>query len=632
MNPTGLRVAAVLVAILAVAAAGGAYYSFSRPVSNGCHLQSTNPLVIDQPETPDSLDPAVTFSTPGWAAVQQVYQELINYNQTSTTSFVGELAKNWSFSKDGLHWNFTLWANEKFSNGDPVNAYVVWYSLYRDLLMNQASSFILSENFWFPGESYYAPDGSYPWWNATVVNNLLNMLNGPPGTFFSPSSSDAATMGAPNQSFQVLSPTEIEFNLGFGYLDYPAFSIPYTYVLPELSAPNSAAVDPAVVDANGKIVLNSSNAWMSENMVGSGPFVLTSYSLSSGFTLTPDPHYWAQSVAPTVPWDNMIQPAKSTIETLFQGTTSIDVQNLRGGSAAAVSFAYVGPSTVTELQGVACVTVQPLPTVFGATAGSWWIYMNQSDYPFNNLSVREAVVHAINYQEIIQDAFGGYAQQWVGPVPPSYPDYNPNNLPNYTYNLALAQQEIANSPCRNNACANMQPLHYSYINLGDWQTVATILQQNLQAIGIPIQPVPISLNQLYVEQGHTSSGACVSSTNIAGGPFPIGQEFYTSDYISPDDWTTNDAVTGGSANGCMAGYTNSTVDGWIYQAAGTSDPALASQLYGNITSAMYYNYTDAWLVVPTSFAVYSSALQGFYENAMGSAVPYIMTSNTMYGT
>jgi peptide/nickel transport system substrate-binding protein len=628
MNPTSMRVAAVVVAIVAIAAAGASYYSFSRPTSSGCHLKSTNPLVVDQPETPDSLDPAVTFSTPGWAVVQQVYQDLINYNQTSTTSFVGAIAKNWSTSTDGFHWNFTLWPNEKFSNGDPVNAYVVWYSLYRDLVMNQASSFILSENFWFPGEWYYAPDYSVQW-NDSLVNALTADLNS--WDFFAPTSAQVAYMEAANQSFQVISPTVIELNLGYGYLDNSPFTVPYAYVLPELAAPNSAAIDPAVVDAHGGVVVNTTNTWMSENMVGSGPFVLTSFSLSSGYTLSPSPNYWGGSAASQEPWNNIIQPAKSTVETLFQGTTSIDIQNLKLGAAAAVSFSYVGPSTVSQLSGVACITVQPLPTVFGATAGSWWIYMDQNAAPFNNLSVREAVVHAINYPEIIQDAFGGYAQQWVGPVPPSYPDYNPTHLANYSYDLSLAQQEIANSPCANNACKSTV-LHYSYINLGDWQTVATILQQNLAAIGITIQPVPISLDQLYVEQSTDDSGNCITNTTVAGGPFPIGQEFYTSDYISPDDWTTNDAISWGSANYCMAQFANATVDNWVYAAAGTSDPSVASQLYGNLTEAMYYNYTDAWLVVPTSFAVYSDALHGIYENAMGSAIPYVMASNTLYGT
>ena len=70
----------------------------------------------------------------------------------------------------------------------------------------------------------------------------------------------------------------------------------------------------------------------------------------------------------------------------------------------------------------------------------------------------------------------------------------------------------------------------------------------------------MSLAQLYQEQGINSGGQCVSATNANGGPFFIGQEFYTSDYISPDDWTQNDAYSLGSANRCMSGYVNGTVD------------------------------------------------------------------------
>ncbi|MCI4337548.1 MAG: ABC transporter substrate-binding protein, partial [Thermoplasmata archaeon] len=573
-----------------------------------------------------SLDPAVTFTTPGWAAVQQVYQNLIQYNQSSTTSFVGELAKNFSETKDGLHVNFTLWANEHFSNGDTLNAYVVWYSLYRDLVMNQASSFILSENFWFPGQSYYASDGSVNW-NNSVVGPLTTDLN--TWDFGSPTAPEAQYMEAPNQSFQVINPTTIEINLGLGYLDSTPYTVAYAYVLPELSAPNGAAVDPKVVDANGGVAANSSNTWMSDNMLGSGPFTLTSYSLSSGFTLTPDPNYWAISDAAQMPWDNEVQPATSSIETLFQSTTSIDIQNLRDGAAAAVSFAYVGPSTVTELQNVKCVTVAPLPTVFGATSGSWWIYMNQTVAPFNNLSVREAVVHAIDYPEIIADAFGGFAQQWVGPVPPAYPDYNPSGLANYSYDLTLAQAEMATSPYPNGYGPT---INYEYINLGDWGEVALILKQNLAKIGLTINPVPISLDQLYVEQGYGANGQCVTNSTQAGGPFYMGQEFYTSDYISPDDWTMNDAISYGSANACESGVSNSTLDGWVLQAAGTVDATARAQLYSNITQFMYNNYTDAWLVVPTSFGVYSDALQGFYQNPMGSAIPYVMAYNTFHGT
>ena len=110
----------------------------------------------------------------------------------------------------------------------------------------------------------------------------------------------------------------------------------------------------------------------------------------------------------------------------------------------------------------------------------------------------------------------------------------------------------------------------------------------------------------------------------------MGQEFYTSDYISPDDWTQNDAVSSGSANRCMAGYANATVDGLVYTAAGESNPANLTADYSAIETAMYYNYTDIWTVVPTSFAVYSSNLHGVIINAMGSAEPYQILFNTQW--
>jgi len=251
--------------------------------------------------------------------------------------------------------------------------------------------------------------------------------------------------------------------------------------------------------------------------------------------------------------------------------------------------------------------------------------------PFNNLSVREAIAHAINYSQIIQYGFGGYAEQWVGPVPPSYPDYNPAGLPPYSFNLTLAQQEIQNSPCANNACKS-SPIKYEYIDIGaDWANTAQFLVADLNAIGLTIQPDKISLSDLYVEQTYdTTLHACTTATTAYGGPLYMGQEFYTSDYISPDDWTFNDAISYGSANLCMSGYNNPNVDQNVTNAASESSPAAASMDYTNITNMMYYNYTDIWLVVPTAFAVYSSNLHGIITNPMASAEPYAFLFNTQW--
>ncbi len=596
--------------------------------NTGCvTVRQRNPLVIDQSEIPDSLDPDVTFSTPGWAIVQQVYQGLVQYNGSSATNFSGVLAKNWTESPNGLHWNFTLRSGVHFSNGDPYNAYVQWFSFYRSLLLEQGPQFILEQNFYStdfnPANplNYSSNQTNISQNNTTLIHDL-NTWN-----FDDPTNQEIDLMEQANQSFQVLNSSAIELNVGYGYLG-PG---PYTYLLASISAPNSYAVDPNVVQAHGGVQEGEVNDWMANDMVGTGPYYLAYYDglPGAGYTLKPDPNYWGAAAFRQEPWNLDIEPANTTIEVIFQDSVDITTNDLEKGYVGEASFAYIGPSTVKMLTGLSCLSVQFLPTIYGATSGSWWIYLNQNTFPFNNLSVREAIAHAINYPQIIANAFGGYATQWVGPVPPSYPYYNPDNLTPYAYNLTLARAEIADSPCAHGGCSG--PIKYAYLTDGiDWFETAQFLTADLKQIGLNIVPTPISLDELYSEQAPNSAGTCTSLTNANGGPFPMGQEFYTSDYVSPDDWTQNDAVWDGSANLCMSSYNDTTVNQLVYAAASSSNATTLTNDYANMTRLMYNNYTDIWLVVPTSVAVYSTELRGVLQNPMGSAEPYVIGLNTQW--
>ena len=627
-SPRTIRIVAAVVAVVIVLAGVVAYYVVTRtptppPPGGGttCTLNSYNPLVFDQPEAPDSLDPAVTFSTPGWGAVQQVYQTLVMYNGSQYQAYLPVLAHDYSFSQDRLNITFHLRTGMHFSNGHPLNAYTMWFSLYRTILMNQPPEFILGENFFLPGLSNLT---ARPNQVAAVKATLAGYLN--TGNFSSPSPTLLTYMEAAAQSFQVVDNLTLVVHLGWGYL-----GTGYTYILATLAAPVAAAVDPFYVQANGGVTAGAANTYLVSHMIGSGPFVMASYDPNGGMTLSPDPNYWGSASAAAEPWNNILQPANSSVQLNYQGTTQTEVADLQTGHAAGASFAYVGPSTINSLQGQKCITVKELNTTYSSTAGGWWIYMNQNTPPFNNLSVRQAVIHAINYDEIVRVAFGGYATRWVGPVPPGYPYYNPNSVPLYPYNLTLAKQEMNNSPYQLPGGFS-GTLNYEYINLGDWGTVATLLQSDLAKIGIHINPVGIPLDTLYALQVPDASGTCASQAvpNQYGGPFPIGQEFYTSDYIAPDDWTQNNAISYGSANMCMSAYNNATMDSLVLAAASESNPTTLRSDYAQMTQLMYANYTNAWLVVPSQFQVYSPALHGIVSNPMGSALPFCMMFNTEY--
>ncbi|HXW67723.1 MAG TPA: ABC transporter substrate-binding protein [Thermoplasmata archaeon] len=646
MRPRTRNIVVIAIVVVLVVAGIGVYYALQHSTTSNCGPKQTSWICVDQAEIPDSLDPAVTFTTPGWAAVQQVYQGLVNYNGSSVTGFSGVLAANWTVTSSynpavGANistYTFELRHGVVFSNGDPYNAYVQWYSFYRSLLLEQGPQFILEENFFStnfdPANplSYYSENATIQAANATLVGDL-NSWN-----FLDPSASEMAMMELPNQSFQVINPYSIALNLGYGYL-----ASNYTYLLASISAPNSYAVDPSWIDANGGVSIGNVNAYASQNTLGTGPYLLLDYNPSGGggYILQPNPKYWGASAWAAAPWNINLAPANTSVEIIFQDTIDITTSDLISGHVQGASFAYIGPSTIQQLQGHSNVVVQPLDTIYGATSGSWWIYLNQTVAPFNNLSVREAIAHAIDYSAIIQEAFGGYASQWVGPVPPSYPYYNPSNLAPYPYDLSLAYQEMKDSPCANGACRG-DSIKYMYLNSGsDWSDTASLLQTELAAINITIDPVPVNLDGLIAEQGY-SAGDCASNTTLNGGPFYMGQEFYTSDYISPDDWTQNDFVSSGSANMCMAGFNslmlstyNASLDQLVYTAAAApdsnaTDNATLATYYSTMTQAIYDSYTEIWLCVPTAFAVYASNLHGFVENPMASAEPFSIGFNTQW--
>jgi len=277
-----------------------------------------------------------------------------------------------------------------------------------------------------------------------------------------------------------------------------------------------------------------------------------------------------------------------------------------------------------------CLSVKPLPVVYGSTTFSSWIYMDQQPAlpgqpmnPFTNWSVRAAVAHAVDYAQIIQVAFAGNATRWVGPVPPGYPYYDPANLAPYSFNLTLAKQLIANSPC----ASGCGPINFDYIATGDWNVVADLLKADLAQIGITLNLVGVSVGTLVEEQVRDpSTGNCISAESFNGGPYYAGIDYYTADYVAPDDATQADALSYGGFNVCMSEYANATMDNLVITAAGERNANNASLDYAQMTQLMYGNYTNVWLVIPTQFAVTATLLQWIPRTP--KALPIRSSSNT----
>ena len=80
---------------------------------------------------PDHWDLHQSCCNPGPAASRDLFNNLLIYDPTDQLTLVGDLAKSWEWSDDGLTVTFQLWENAVWSDGEPVTADDVVFSLDR---------------------------------------------------------------------------------------------------------------------------------------------------------------------------------------------------------------------------------------------------------------------------------------------------------------------------------------------------------------------------------------------------------------------------------------------------------------------------------------------------------------------
>ena len=604
----------IVIVILLVAVAAGVYFYSARmssPATSSTQTATTpTSLVVEEESQPDSMDPAVTYITPGWEIVEQVYQGLLAPNGTSYTTYIGVLAQNWTVSSDGMTYTFSLRPRVTFSNGDPFNSYVMWFSMYRTLLMNQAPAWIL-------GQNLATTNGA----GFNITDSILNSIN-----YTNPSPKDLSYLTYPNQSVQAISPSQLILHLGYGSNG----NAPYSALLATLITPMAMAVDPIVVEANGGVVAGQPNSYMETHALGTSFYELQSWVQGQSISLAKNQNYWGTNL-PASESNYAIQPAIIDRISFYYKDASAMIADLKSNTAQMIDV----PSTqYSVLKQVAGITTTILPTAFGSSEGIFFVYMDPSAFPaFQDRRVREAISYAIDCKSIIHSVFNDLATQWIGPVPPGFPDYNESiaGLQPYPFDPTKAASLLAQagykSTLPNGTSLNPNGKSFPSVNFlyeADSSTqseVAEVISSELQSVGIGISLTPLTSKQY--------SDVIFSTANVNSTTYPFGIGTYSEDYTASIDYVS-EITTQGQIG--FSGYNNQTVIGWTTAAATALNEETIIRNFRAITQAMYYDYTDIWLYVPYFIAVNESNVVGMIPNPAGSGMGYFMFYNTVHYT
>ena len=173
-----------------------------------------------------------------------------------------------------------------------------------------------------------------------------------------------------------------------------------------------------------------------ESIVGTGPFILTSYEKDKKIVLNKNPFYWKRDEkGRQLPYlDRIVFKIYSDEQEEYQAFLNGDID-------------YISLSAV-QAQGIESKKSKLEFSIYnaGPNFGSQFFVFNlnsASHNPktkwFQNLKFRQALAYAVNKEKIVNTIFGGYALPQWSPVSPSAGTFYNADVPHYDFNLEKAR-------------------------------------------------------------------------------------------------------------------------------------------------------------------------------------------------
>ncbi|MFI5420142.1 MAG: ABC transporter substrate-binding protein, partial [Nitrososphaerales archaeon] len=363
---------------------------------------------------PEGLDPAATWD-PSDMFFLNVYENLMHFNGSNPAQFIPWLAQNYTVASNATQYVFNLRQGITFQDGTPFNATAVKFSYDRAILMNTAdgSEFLISPNITM------GIRGAPEYGNANTTQNT---------------DMQAVQAYLAAGGIKVLSTYTVEFNLEH----------PYSAALATFAWESQSIVSPSYVIANCPgtsltpgVTPGFLCSFMETHMMGTGPFMLKTYTPKSEIDFVRYNNYWGTPfhTGPAKLQEYIVKDVQQV------GTRELD---LLSGAADAISLPASNAFDLINQQ-IFQQNGSVVPTKSGiriwekATDAISTLTMDPRFAPFNDTRFRMAMAYAFPYQQFIQNVSNGLAVKLNGYVTPNMFGYDPN-LKGYNYNTTAAKQ------------------------------------------------------------------------------------------------------------------------------------------------------------------------------------------------
>jgi peptide/nickel transport system substrate-binding protein len=497
------------IGVLTLAAAAAACGGSSAGGNPGGSTATVSTLVIANAVKVDTLDPEANSVNESIWLDQNLYSRLLQPNATGT-GLLPDLASSWTVSPDGLTYTFHLRSDAKFSNGSPVTASDVVYSIQRSRAFAGGWGFLLTAV-----KSISAPDAH------TVAIQL---------------------------------------------------SQPHAPLLADLAMYAYSVVPASLVKAQGSSFF--------QHPVGSGPFMVTSYSPDSEVDLAVNPYFYGTK--PKIKKVRvLIVPDDNTRVLMLESKKADVIENPPG-------------NLVSQINATPGLSVQLFPSTRVD-----FIQLDQHFKPFKSVLVRQAINYAIDRNAIVKLAYQGHATPGSSFMPYKM-EYYDSSIQPYPYDPAKAKQLLAQAGYPHGFSAFLITVSGDVAG----QAEAVVLKSELAAVGINLSIQSYELLTAYNKED--------------GGHSEFGERYWTNDIIDPDEVATFGADCQGGANAFNSYWCDTQANTLVTQARAELNPATRQQMYNQIQQIVYQQSP----FVVTDYSPYrygvGSWVHGFHVTPLGN--------------
>ena len=323
--------------------------------------------------------------------------------------------------------------------------------------------------------------------------------------------------------------------------------------------------------------------------IGTGPFKFKEWKKGSYIILTRNNDYWK----PNLPYlDEIIFKVIPDAASRAVAFEKSDVNVLRGG----------------DVDNVEVKRLRALPNVEMTTKG-WEMYaplafmvMNQRQAPFDNVKVRQAVMHAVNRKFVVDNIFFGLGKIAISPLASSTLFFEPK-VTQYDFNMKKARDLIKESGV-NVGARTIRLLSFPYGSA--WDRLGEYTKQSLEQLGFKVDIVSVDAGGWAKNTGDFDFDLTFNFTYQYGDPaIGVARHYLSSNIVKGSPFVNNQ------------GYSNPKVDELLTKGASMNDPVRRQQLYSEAQNILVNEVANGFLFEIEYPTFYRKNVKNLVTTAIG---------------